>query len=88
MESPLVPMLLIGGIMYFLIIRPQLKEKQAHDLLLSGLAKDDEVVTNSGLWGRVVRVDGDRVVLNVGGKSELTFDKHAIGRRSNRAPSE
>ena len=84
LESPLVPMLLIGGIMYFLIIRPQLQEKQAHEKLLGGLSKDDEVVTSSGIWGRVIRVDKDRVVLNVGGKNELTFDKQAVARRSGR----
>ena len=73
-----VPFILIFGIMYFLIIRPQEQERSAHEALIKGLQKDDRVVLASGLHGRVVRVDEHTFELDVGMKKALVFDKNAV----------
>lgn len=52
----LIQMLLIFGIFYFLLIRPQAKERKKHDEMLSAIKKGDEIVTNGGIIGKVVHV--------------------------------
>ena len=73
-------MVLLFGVVYFLILRPQSQEKAAHEDLLKKLAKDDHVVTSSGLHGKVVEVSDEWVVLEAG-KARITFDKQAVARR-------
>lgn len=74
-------MLALGAVLYFLILRPQAQERAAHEDLLQKLAKDDHVVTSSGLHGKVVEVSEELVVLEVGSKTRITFDKAAVSRR-------
>jgi len=74
-------LLALGAVLYFLILRPQQQERAAHEELLQKLAKDDHIVTASGMHGKVVEVSDDLVVLEVGGKARITFDKAAVSRR-------
>lgn len=74
-------LLLFGGVIWFLMIKPQIDEKRAHDDLVASLAKDDRVVTSSGIWGRVVQVKEDTVLLEIGDKTKVTLDKTAVARR-------
>lgn len=83
-----VPFIAIGLVMYFLIIKPQVDEKKAHDALLASLAKDDKVVTNGGVWGRVVEVRDAQVVLDLGSKMKITVDKRAVARRAEDSASQ
>ena len=77
----LVFLLLFGGVVWFLLIKPQIDEKRAHDELVESLAKDDQVVTASGIWGKVVQVKEDTVLLDIGDKTKVTLDKVAVARR-------
>jgi preprotein translocase subunit YajC len=81
MISTLMMMGMIFVIFYFLLIRPQKKEHQAHMALLMGLQKGDKVATASGLHGRVYEVGGDTVVLEVADRVRLTVDKSAVKRK-------
>ena len=51
-----IPLLLIFGIMYFLLIRPQQKKMKEHQAMVSGLRRGDKVVTAGGMFGKVVKV--------------------------------
>ena len=77
----LVPVLLIFAVMYFLVIRPQVTEKQNHEKLLGSLAKGDRVVTASGVHGTIGNVETDTVVLEVGERMRIVVDKSSIARR-------
>lgn len=77
----LLPMLLIFGVAYFLVLRPQMQEREEHKKLLESLARDDQVVTASGVHGKVVSVDTDTVVLEIAEKTKVTLDKHSVTRR-------
>ena len=77
----LLPFVLIGLVMWFLIIKPQMDEKRNHDDLVAGLAKDDRVVTGAGIHGRVVEVRESTVLLEIGEKTRITLDKMAVVRR-------
>lgn len=73
--------LLLGGfvfIFYFLLWRPQNKRAKAHRDLLSGIVKDDEVVTNGGIVGRVTKVSDAFIRLSVSEGVELCIQKQAI----------
>ena len=69
-----VPFVLIFVIMYFLILRPQQKRVKDHQALLKSVRRDDTVVTNGGLVGRVGRVEGRLARdggLDAGGDAEV-----------------
>ena len=51
-----IPLLLIFGIMYFLLIRPQQKNMKEHQAMVNGLRRGDKVVTAGGMFGKVVKV--------------------------------
>ncbi len=55
----LVPLILIFGIMYFLLIRPQQKKAKQHQTMVKALRRGDQVVTQGGLIGKVVKVKDD-----------------------------
>jgi preprotein translocase subunit YajC len=63
---------------YFIAIRPQRKRQKEHAEMLSALAKGDEVVTVSGILGKVIRIEDDFVVLQVTDNVELKFQRAAI----------
>jgi preprotein translocase subunit YajC len=68
------------AIMYFIVIRPQQKQKRERDAMLSAIKKGDRVVTTSGIHGTVAGLDEHTVVLRVGDQVKLTFDRAAVGR--------
>jgi preprotein translocase subunit YajC len=61
----LIPMLLIFGVMYLLVIRPQSKKAKEHQKMLSELQKGDDVATTGGLIGRITGIKDDVVTLQV-----------------------
>ena len=54
-----IPLLLIFGIMYFLLIRPQQKKMKEHAAMVAALRRGDQVVTQGGVIGKVVKVKDD-----------------------------
>ncbi|MBJ9976242.1 preprotein translocase subunit YajC [Pseudomonas sp. S75] len=65
-------------IFYLMIWRPQAKRAKEQKNLLGALQKGDEVVTNGGIAGKIVKVSDDFVVLEVSDSVELKFQKGAI----------
>jgi preprotein translocase subunit YajC len=66
--SPLMgmlPIVLMFVILYFLMIRPQMKRQKEHRNLVSALSKGDEVVTSGGLLGKVSRVTDSYVTVEI-----------------------
>ena len=59
-------MVVIFGVMYFLMIRPQQKRAKQHKAMLEALKKGDQVLTTGGLVGRIVDIDGDILSLDLG----------------------
>jgi len=59
--SGFVPIVLMVVIFYFLLIRPQQARLKQHKQMIEGVKKGDVAVTGGGLIGRVTRVDGDEV---------------------------
>jgi len=60
-----LPLILIFGVFYFLLIRPQQKKAKEQQLFLSNLKKGDEVVTNGGLYGKITGLTETVVTLEI-----------------------
>lgn len=65
-------------IFYFIVWRPQSKKTKEHRNLIAGLSKGDEVVTNGGLIGKVLKVEDDFLVFEAADKIELKLQKGAV----------
>ena len=76
--ASLIPLILIMVIFYFLLIRPQAKEKQRHEAMLGAIKKGDEIVTNGGIIGKVVHVEEQRLTIKTGENTRLTVDRGRI----------
>ncbi|TMV82864.1 preprotein translocase subunit YajC [Thioclava sp. BHET1] len=57
--SSFIPLILIFGIMYFLLIRPQQKKLKDHKSMVSALRRGDQIVTQGGIIGKVSKVKED-----------------------------
>ncbi|HSG08433.1 MAG TPA: preprotein translocase subunit YajC [Longimicrobiales bacterium] len=71
-------MILIFVIFYFLLIRPQTKERQRHEDMLKALKKGDEIITNGGIIGTVVHVEEHRLTVKTGDNTRITVDRGRI----------
>ncbi|MCO4842542.1 MAG: preprotein translocase subunit YajC [Yoonia sp.] len=59
----LVPLILIFGIMYFLLIRPQQKKLKEHQMMVEALRRGDQIITQGGIMGKVTKVkDGNNEI--------------------------
>jgi len=76
-----IPIVLIFGLMWLLIIRPQNQERAAHEALIASLAKDDRVVTQGGIFGKIVSVATETVVMEIADKTRVTLEKKFVARR-------
>ena len=77
MSSLLFPIILIA-IMYFLMIRPQMKRQKEHRAMLEKLAKGDEVITNGGIAGTVSNIGESFITVEVADGVQLRVQKGAI----------
>lgn len=70
----------IFAIFYFLLIRPQQRQKADRQRMLEGLKRGDRVVTTGGLHGTVTALGEQTVTLRVTDQVKLEFDRSAVGR--------
>ncbi len=61
----MLPIILMFVILYFLMIRPQMKRQKEHRKLVENLAKGDEVITQGGLLGRISKVSDNYITMEV-----------------------
>lgn len=80
-DSFFIPLLLMVGVFYFMVIRPQNKEAEELRKVISALQKGDRVVTSSGIHGKIHEAKGDTLVLEISTDAYLTVDREAIKRR-------
>ena len=75
----LLPMILMFVVLWFLMIRPQMKRAKEHKALVAALSKGDEVVTQGGILGRIVKVDENYVTVEIAAGTEVIVQKPSIG---------
>ena len=65
LNSLIVPTVLIIGIMYFLMIRPQQKRLKEHQAIVANIRRGDTVVTSGGIIGKVTKVDDQELQVEI-----------------------
>ena len=74
----LLPLGLIILVMYFFMIRPQMKKQKDQKKFVEELKKGDKVITTAGLHGRIAEVGETTIVIDTELGSKLRFDKSAV----------
>ncbi len=74
----MLPLLLMFAVLYFVMIRPQMKRQKEHKNMLEALAKGDEVATAGGVLGRVTKLGDSMVGLEVAQGVEIQIQRSAI----------
>ena len=78
-----LPLIAMFAILYFLMIRPQMKKAKEHKALVAGLQKGDEVITQGGMAGKITEVGDNYVKVEVGISNgspvEVTVQRPAVG---------
>ena len=74
----LFPLIIIFVVFYFLLIRPQQKKAKEHKTLLDNLKKGDNVITQGGVFGNIVAVQDQVVVLEIADKVRIRVARSYI----------
>jgi preprotein translocase subunit YajC len=74
----LILIVLMFGVLYFLMIRPQMKRAKEHKTLIEALQKGDEVVAAGGMLGRISKINENYVTLEIADKVEVQVQRPAV----------
>ena len=74
----LIMIVLMFGVLYFLMIRPQMKRAKEHKSMLDALQKGDEVVTAGGVLGRITKIGDNYVTVEIANNIEVQAQRSAI----------
>jgi preprotein translocase subunit YajC len=74
----LIVLLAMFGFMWFLLIRPQRAQQRKHAEMLGALKPGDEVITSGGIYGEVVQLDEERVMLEIDDDVKVAVARRAI----------
>lgn len=73
-----LPIIIMFAVLYFLMIRPQMKRQKEQKTMIEALAKGDEVIAAGGLVGKVTKVGDAYVTLEVANGTEIVVQKGAV----------
>lgn len=73
-----LPIILMFIVLYFLMIRPQMKRQKEQKAMMDALAKGDEVITAGGIVGKVSKVTDAYVTLEIANGTEIVVQKAAV----------
>ena len=76
--SQLPFLLLIGAFFWFVMIAPERKRRKKHTAMMAQLSKGDEVVTTSGMYGKIVQIQDQIVTLQVADGVRMRFSLNAV----------
>ena len=68
----------MGVVMGFFCIRPQMRKQKAHEAMLKALKKGDRVLTQAGFFAEVISVEDDRIVVSLGDAGKVEMARTAI----------
>jgi preprotein translocase subunit YajC len=74
----MLPLVLMFVVLYFVMIRPQMKRQKEHRSMIDALAKGDEVVTSGGMLGKVSKLGDMYVSVEIAGNVEVQVQRSAV----------
>ena len=74
----MLPLLLMFAVLYFVMIRPQMKKQKEHRAMIDALAKGDEVVTAGGLLGKVSKIGDAYIGVELASGVEVQMQRQAV----------
>ena len=74
----ILPLILIGGIFYFLLIAPERRRRQQLRKTVEALKRGDRIVTQGGLYGEVVSTEPDTVIVKIADGVKVKMTKAAV----------
>lgn len=79
----LLPLVILFGIFYFLVIRPQQKQQKAHAAMISALVKGDKIITSGGIICEVVKPEENFITVKLNDKDDISFrlDRQFVARK-------
>ncbi len=75
------PLIILFGIFYFLIIRPQQKQQKEHAEMLASLKKGDKILTTGGLYAEIAKVEEDFIKIKLNDKTIVKLDKAFVTKK-------
>ncbi len=81
MFSTILPFVLIFGLFYFLIIRPQQKQSRERKKMLAEVKRGDSVLTNGGIYGKIVNVKDDELTVEIAKGINIRMARAAISEK-------
>jgi len=73
-----LPIVLMFVLLYFMLIRPQMKRAKDHKLMIAALEKGAEVVTSGGIVGRITKLSDAYINLEIAPNTEIVIQKQAV----------
>jgi preprotein translocase subunit YajC len=74
----LLPIILMFVVLWFLMIRPQMKKAKEHKTMVEALAKGDEIVTQGGMAGRITKVGESFIGVEIADNIEIMVQRQAV----------
>ena len=74
----MLPLLLMFVVLYFVMIRPQMKKQKEHRTMIDALAKGDEIITAGGFVGRVSKLGDGFFTIEIAGGVEVQMQRSAV----------
>ena len=74
----LLPIIVMFVILYFIMLRPQMKKQKEMRAMLAALAKGDEVVTTGGVVGKITKVGENYISLEIAANTEIQLQRSAV----------
>jgi len=74
----ILPIILMFVLLYFLMIRPQMKRAKEHKTMVEALQKGDEVITSGGVLGRITKVSEAYILVEIAPNTEVSVQKTAV----------
>ena len=74
----MLPLILMFVVLYFVMIRPQMKRQKEHKAMIDALAKGDEVVTSGGMLGKIAKIGETYLTVEIANGVEIQVQRGAV----------
>jgi len=80
--ASIMPIILIMGVFYFLIVRPQNKKYKDHKFTIDETKINDEIITSAGIFGKIVSIEADFYIIEISKDVNVKIYKNSISKNT------